>query len=302
MKLYAPKYYTRFKCIADKCTHSCCVGWEINIDEKTLDKYEKLVDGYGIEIKKSISKGEQYSAFSLTDEERCPHLDSLGLCRIITHYGDSYLCDICREHPRFYNYNLHGEEVGVGMACEEAARIILTSDDYAEFVLLGGYGEADNGAFDVISHRGNIYNIISNRSISYSDRLHILYNMYDISPAEMSDDEWREILSSLEYLDSKDKERFSVYSSRIAEEDEYAVYLERALAYFIYRHASSAADEVELREGLALAVFLERLYSSLIKSEKPESVERLALIGRTISEEIEYSEDNTESIKIEFAF
>ena len=31
MKLYAPKYYNEFKCIADKCTHSCCVGWEIDM-------------------------------------------------------------------------------------------------------------------------------------------------------------------------------------------------------------------------------------------------------------------------------
>ena len=25
IKLYAPKYYKNFKCIADKCEHSCCI-------------------------------------------------------------------------------------------------------------------------------------------------------------------------------------------------------------------------------------------------------------------------------------
>ena len=35
MKLIAPDYYNKFSCIADKCRHSCCVGWEIDIDENT---------------------------------------------------------------------------------------------------------------------------------------------------------------------------------------------------------------------------------------------------------------------------
>ena len=41
-KLYAPSYYKNFTCIADKCKHSCCVGWEIAIDKTTLNKYEAL--------------------------------------------------------------------------------------------------------------------------------------------------------------------------------------------------------------------------------------------------------------------
>jgi len=42
MKLSAPKYYGSFKCIADKCQNSCCVGWEIDLDPITLDKYSSL--------------------------------------------------------------------------------------------------------------------------------------------------------------------------------------------------------------------------------------------------------------------
>ena len=39
MKLCAPKYYKKFRCIADKCEHNCCVGWEIDVDESALEKY-----------------------------------------------------------------------------------------------------------------------------------------------------------------------------------------------------------------------------------------------------------------------
>ena len=32
MRIIAPDYYREFHCIADKCRHSCCIGWEIDID------------------------------------------------------------------------------------------------------------------------------------------------------------------------------------------------------------------------------------------------------------------------------
>ena len=41
MKLFAPEYYKDFVCIADRCKHSCCVGWEIDVDKDTLEKYKK---------------------------------------------------------------------------------------------------------------------------------------------------------------------------------------------------------------------------------------------------------------------
>ena len=34
MKRYAPAYYPRFACLADRCRHSCCIGWEIEVDEE----------------------------------------------------------------------------------------------------------------------------------------------------------------------------------------------------------------------------------------------------------------------------
>ena len=50
MKLFAPKYYEDFSCIADKCRHSCCIGWEIDIDPETLAKYSALTADYAAAI------------------------------------------------------------------------------------------------------------------------------------------------------------------------------------------------------------------------------------------------------------
>ena len=54
MKLFAPEYYNKFVCIADKCAHSCCVGWEIDVDDVTAEKYNLLGGAYAEKIRESI--------------------------------------------------------------------------------------------------------------------------------------------------------------------------------------------------------------------------------------------------------
>ena len=110
MQVFAPLYYNDFKCIADKCTHSCCIGWEIDIDEDTLRTYEESVGKYHELIRASIDYTDT-PHFKLFANDRCAHLDDRGLCKIITECGENFLCDICREHPRFYNTTARGIEV-----------------------------------------------------------------------------------------------------------------------------------------------------------------------------------------------
>ena len=33
-----PDYYKRFTCLADACDDTCCAGWQIVVDEKSLNK------------------------------------------------------------------------------------------------------------------------------------------------------------------------------------------------------------------------------------------------------------------------
>ena len=95
-----PSYYNKFRCIADKCMHSCCVGWEIDIDEETLGIYNSLDGAMGDRIRNSISGEPPH--FVLKDN-RCPFLNNKGLCDIISEFGEDGLCDICYLHPRFQN-------------------------------------------------------------------------------------------------------------------------------------------------------------------------------------------------------
>ena len=48
MMLYVePDFYGEFQCIADKCAHSCCLGWEIDIDDKSAARYAALPGAFG---------------------------------------------------------------------------------------------------------------------------------------------------------------------------------------------------------------------------------------------------------------
>ncbi|MBR5285351.1 MAG: flagellin lysine-N-methylase [Clostridia bacterium] len=292
MKLYAPKYYNQFKCIADKCEHSCCIGWEIDVDPETLEKYKALECGYGKSINDSISfDGDAH--FKLCAHDRCPHLDERGLCKIILNFGEDYLCNICREHPRFYNYT-DIAEVGLGMSCREAARLVLSSTDYAKTEEIGNVdGKKAELTFNGRVERERVYSILQNDGIAYCDKLQKVHSEYEI---ELLDDAFYiDLLSELEYLDESHRELFMNYSA-----DKRAVgteaYLERALAYFVYRHCTEALDFEDFRARLAFCLFCERLLSSLAVSQGVCDLNGMATLASIISEEIEYSENNTESL------
>ena len=300
MKLYAPKYYNDFVCIADKCNHSCCIGWEIDVDEATLEKYENLNAPYGEAIRKSIDHLGECPHFRLMEDERCPHLNDRGLCKIILNVGEDHLCHICREHPRFYNETALGKEVGLGISCEEACRIILSSDGYREIVKVGEVDDLpDEIDFDILPHREGLYSVLSDESLRYTEKLSLISKEYKVSPSPLTDEDWREILSSLEYLNEDNEKLFSYYSSDLSTPKELEKPLERVLAYFIYRHLAATYDESSLRAALGFCLFAERLLCSLAKSRPDLDFSDLA---RTVSEELEYSEENTERIKTEFLF
>ena len=297
MKLFAPTYYQKFTCIADKCRHSCCIGWEIDVDDHALQAYDALTASYGKIIQDSIDRNDP-PHFVLCDGDRCPHLDENGLCKIITHLGEGYLCHICREHPRFYNDTNDGKEVGLGMACEEACRLILSTENYRDTVVIGEIdGEVDPIDFDVLPHRAQIYTILSNHSLPYAERLRMIADTYDVSLAAKTDKEWRGLLESLEYLDDAHRTLFCNYTSDPSTPEGLETYLERALAYFIYRHGTAAWDEEDFRAAVGFALFCERLIASVAHAEGVIDLPGFIEVARAVSEELEYSEENTEAAK-----
>lgn len=124
MELIKPSYYDEFHCIASACRDSCCIGWEIDIDRESLERYKQVDGPLGERLRRAVTED---GCFRLTgEEERCPFLNGEGLCDLILELGEASLCEICREHPRYYEwYGSLRKEAGIGLCCEAAARLIL---------------------------------------------------------------------------------------------------------------------------------------------------------------------------------
>ena len=131
-----PDYFDRFRCTASDCTDNCCIGWEIDIDERTAERYKKVPGELGQKLKDRILwEGEDELPHFILQGERCPFLGDDNLCQLIRELGENSLCDICREHPRFYEWFDGLTEMGLGLCCEAAAKLILESPKKTDFVV-----------------------------------------------------------------------------------------------------------------------------------------------------------------------
>lgn len=296
MEIFAPLYYKNFKCIASGCKHSCCVGWQIEVDRVTCEKYLTLKGDYAQKIRESLTK-KNPRRFKMTKNKRCPHFDEKGLCKIILNYGEDFLCEICREHPRFYNRTARGLEVGVGISCPTACELVLTSDGYDNFTKVGEVDSVEDlPTLDCLAFLTEIFKITADRSTPLSNRFDKIEKLYGVSLGEQSDERWRKIINALEYLHEDRKVLFLNFSTHSEISNAFEKQIERAFAYFIYRHLPTAQNKDEFRKTLGFCLFCTGLLISLINFTNAKTLDEIIDLAVTVSEEIEYSLDNKEQI------
>lgn len=127
MKIYAPSWYKDFRCVGGSCTSNCCIGWEIDVDAEAYEKYKRLDEALHTDICASIFLDGDGAHFKTCEGGKCPHLNRDNLCEIIINHGEDMLTHICREHPRYYSRLLSRTEVGIGLSCPTAARLVICS-------------------------------------------------------------------------------------------------------------------------------------------------------------------------------
>lgn len=142
---YTLTCFDNFLCPADKCGDNCCIGWDVELDKKTLEFYK----GLPCYLKSNIDF--KNSKVLMGDDGRCPFLNKDNLCDIIINYGYDNISYICKNHPRFFNeYDTH-TEFGYGLCCEEAVRLLFEKD--VSFKYLGeksGYFILRERLFEII--------------------------------------------------------------------------------------------------------------------------------------------------------
>lgn len=126
MEFTFPNYYKEFSCIAGSCPDTCCAGWQIVIDNKTLKKYQHFKGPFHNRLHNDIDWKEhvfrQYN-------RRCAFLNEENLCDIYTEAGPKMLCDTCRNYPRHIEEFEGLREISLSLSCPEAARVLLSQKE-----------------------------------------------------------------------------------------------------------------------------------------------------------------------------
>lgn len=314
MKLIAPDYYTKFQCIAGKCKHNCCIGWEIDIDEYTLSYYESIISGKQEEmpttfikrLSDGISYGEDTACFKLAENERCPFLNKDNLCDIILTLGEDSLCSICTDHPRFRNYFTDRTEVGLGLCCEEAARLILLSPEKSELIILGsddGEEQLSSEEQAALDMRRAVYEILQNRSVTIEQRLKEMTDYCGAVLPRKSHTEWTDIFLQLERLDEKwgelllqhrefalENYDFSIIRRYDTCFEQLAVYL--TFRYFVDGALDGTADKTAAFISLCCEM-IRNLFAAISQTaDTADLSSELVELVRMFSAEVEYSDCN----------
>jgi lysine-N-methylase len=157
-----PDYYEKFQCIGPDCEDSCCIGWRVDIDRDTWQRYQAcrhetlapLIRSAVIPVaEKNRRSARNYANVTMLADGCCPFLQPDRLCMVQKELGPEALSTTCavfpRSHSRFGEYR----EYGLDLSCPEAARLILLHPEPIR--LVAASADADLGARDVL-----LYNLV----------------------------------------------------------------------------------------------------------------------------------------------
>ncbi|MBE6862150.1 MAG: hypothetical protein E7497_04535 [Ruminococcus sp.] len=330
MILRMPGYCREFRCIADKCNDSCCIGWEIDIDSDTAELYEKTEGEFGERLRKNIT-GTQVRSFILGEKERCPFLNERNLCDIIINMGEESLCQICSDHPRYYEWFEGVKEGGTGLCCEEAARIILSQTKpfslWEREVPDEACDEYDSELYDFLfDARGKIIAHLENGEIplrqcicnilSYEEKLQEYADNGDYTYTEIlsvplsGSTSIRPVLEFMLELEPIDEKWIPYLKKCIKLTDEaekqdcisgeYEQYLRNTAVYFVWRYFMKGVFDGEFLSRVKLMAVSVAVIKHLFACGQLEkgslSLEECALLAKNYSKEVEYCEENLEAL------
>ena len=284
-----PNYYGEFHCIADRCEHNCCIGWEIDIDPETLAFYDLLDGEIGQTVRGGIERNE-CSHFKQDSNGRCALLREDGLCDIICNLGEEAPCDICRDHPRFRNFLPDRTETGLGLCCPEAARIILGQTENFTIPF------PDGDEFGIF--RQKIFDILQDDTVSLEDCIESALEICGVEQGDFGFSRLRKFFLSLERLDEKWEEKLALLDKDEHPTDLFVRAFRRLLCYFVFRHLSPD----DLSGGISFAVLSFNIIRRIFAAETRRDFATLCDIARMYSSEIEYSDENLDAVFSLFEF
>ena len=125
-----PEYFSRFSCLASECPDTCCRGWEIQIDRKTLKRYKSETGP----LKETLRRWVNFQTGNLKFQNGiCPFLEQ-GLCSLQKERGEQMLCRTCRRYPRHTEEYGKRREYSLSFSCPAAAKLLVCQDTPIRFI------------------------------------------------------------------------------------------------------------------------------------------------------------------------
>ena len=301
MRIIVPDYYKEFSCIAGACRNSCCIGWEIDIDEESMARFDALDTLYGDILRSRIDRTGEVPHYRLGAEERCPFLRADGLCEMILELGEDALCQICTDHPRFRNYFADRTELGLGLCCEAAGELILKREVPMKLEVLEDDefpDKTDEEEETLLSFRDMLFSILQDRTCTVDERLEELRETCGCAADAFDGSLWAERLMELERLD----EGWTAILEELSRQEqtdrpelhgpEWELALEQAAVYFLFRHLPAALEDGDVASKAAFAALSVEILRALCAGKEGCTLDDLVEFARMYSSEIEYSEEN----------
>lgn len=322
MKVRVPDYFDRFSCLAGTCPHSCCIGWEVVIDEETAQRYQAASGALGDRLRAALRRDADGDPCFPLNGGRCPFLNAENLCDIHCAWGAEATSVTCQEHPRFTEDYGAFREITLSASCSAANALLLASDATLTFLEQDDGAPAEEGdpwLNWLLPLRDRMLAILRDRHYPLPVRLRTFLRLAQEAQLRIDDDEpetiselavmWEErpiaaddaalryalrFLAGLEVLepDWRDVLQRGEQTASAAVPEPL---LERIVVYFAFRYLLKAVNDGDLLGRAAFCVFAVAVLRRLA------GVCGISEALRRFSCEIEHDEDNLNSLLDAFA-
>ena len=219
-----PDYYKEFTCTADKCEDTCCAGWEIVIDKRSLNKYKMALRTADRPVKRRLLTSVKWvrGTFRQDKNKRCAFLNNSNLCDLYASLGKGALCKTCKLYPRHIEEFEDVREVTLSVSCPEVARILMNKKEPVCFLECEKTGTEEYEDYDPFLYsvladvRDVLIQIAQNREILMEVRWKMIEGLaHDIQTRI----ERGQLFSCEEVLERYQSERAILHFEKICERD-----------------------------------------------------------------------------------
>ena len=330
-----PEYFERFRCIGGACPDTCCAGWEVDIDPDSAEYYKTVSGEFGERLRSHISEEDGECYFPLTNNNRCPFLNSKNLCDIYSKLGEESLCQTCTEYPRYFMDIGSYEQMDMSLSCMELGRIFYTETNKIEYIRSENDVEGDpisseeqETLIEVLSLRNRCIAVMQGSSLSFPAKMEKVRAL--VSEAQGEDPSERDrsraflkedykaltgILDSMDSINCEWTEKLNLYKKlsgsldKLSEIDTFIsenrenleLWMSKTAIYFIFRYFIDTCLDGDIEIELCLLHRSLKLIFFMLFAEWIHKgsvhVSDMIYVSHLFSKEVEHDDSNVAKIK-----